>query len=173
MSGAHLDSDRLAESVHGDTAWTTAEAAHLARCAECRLELDILGAARRLASRQLAGLDPAQVAPEVLHRLRDDQALRKRRRGQWLVGLAAAAAVILAVSLGMPRGPSIPDDAGLAAYSTVSVLHELDGLSEPQLEEVLQSIPQATEALDHVEMAPLSDLSASDLERVLRSMEEE
>ena len=54
----------------------------------------------------------------------------------------------------------------------MSVLHELDGLSAPELEEVLQSIPPATEALDHVEMAPLSDLDANDLERMLRSMEE-
>jgi hypothetical protein len=175
MSGSHLDSDRLAESVHGGTAWTVAEAAHLADCAECRLELDILAVARGLGAARLSRLDTRRVATNLQHRLGAAVAsIRpKRQLSPWLLSLAAAAAVVFAVSLGIPGGRSGSGGGAPASLAGAGVLHELDGLSEPQLEEVLQSIPPATEALDHVEMAPLSDLSTSDLERVLRSIEME
>jgi hypothetical protein len=54
----------------------------------------------------------------------------------------------------------------------VSVLHELDGLGEPELEAVLESIPLAAGAVFHPEPAPLDELNVNDLERLLRSMEE-
>jgi len=169
MSASHIDSDRLSGPPVGPAAWSDAEAAHLAGCAECRLELEILAGARRLGADHLARFDPGRVATVVRGRLAAEPVAAParvvRHPGRWLAGLAAAAALVLAVRMWIPN-------AGPTSFAVVSVLHELDGLNEPQLEEVLQSIPPVTGALDHVEMVPLSDLNASDLERVLRSMEE-
>jgi hypothetical protein len=175
MSAAHIETDRIAELSHG-AAWTTEETAHLGECADCRLEVEVVAAARRLGTAQLAGFDARRVAAGVQSRLaaRPDQApVRGWHPGRWLAGLAAAAALVLAVRLGLPAGQGGASSAGGGSTPVVSILHELDGLSAPQLEEVLQSIPPATDALDHVEMAPLADLTASDLERMLRSMEEQ
>ncbi len=175
MSTAHIVADRLAGSA-GRTAWSEAEAAHLASCADCRLELELVAVARRLGTVPLAGFDPKRVATGVLLRLAtapaELPARAVRHPVRWLAALAAAAAVMLVVSRRAPSGPADLSDRGHGGALVVSVLHELDGLSEPQLEEMLQSMPPAIRALDHVEMAPLSDLNATDLERVLRSMEE-
>jgi hypothetical protein len=176
MSAAHIDSDRMAESVSGLTAWSAGEAAHLAACADCRLELDMIAAARRLGVAQLTGFDPTRVAAGVHRRLaaRPDEVRAPvvRHPWRWLAGLAAAAAVVLAVRSWSPTGSGSPQQAGQILPAVVSILPELDGLSAPQLEEVLRSIPPAAESLDHVDMAPLSALNAGDLERMLRSMEE-
>jgi hypothetical protein len=176
MSAAHIDSDRMTESVTGLTPWSVAEAEHLVGCADCRLELEMIAAARRLGTAQLRGFDPKRVAVGVHRRLavRPDQVRAPvvRHPWRWLAGLAAAAAVVFAVRSWSPTGSGNPGQAGQTPPAVVSILPELDGLSAPQLEEVLRSIPPAAEALDHVDMAPLGALNAGDLERMLRSMEE-
>ena len=176
MSAAHIDSERMAELARGPVIWPDAEAAHLAGCTDCRLEVDIIAAVRRIGAAQLAGFDPARVAAGVRQRLAAAPAeapvRAARHPGRWLAGLAAAAVVVLAVRTVIPKGRGRPAQTGQPATAVVSVLPELDGLSAPQLEEVLQSIPPAAETLDHVEMAPLTVLNASDLERMLRSMED-
>lgn len=168
MSGPHIDTDRIGEPADG-TAWTNAELAHLAACADCRFERELIGAARRLGTAQLAGFDPIRVVAGLRHRLDSEPASAPARAfrhpARWLAGLAAAAILAVAVLTGLPRDrPVVP--------VVVSVLHELDGLSEPQLEQVLRSIPPASEEFDHDEMAPLADLDEDDLEQVLRSLEE-
>ena len=176
MNATHIDTDRLAEQAHDGSDWTATDAAHLAGCADCRLELEVIAAAGRLGAAQLAGFDASRVAAGVRRRLAAEPgrpaARVVRHPAWWLAGLAAAAAVVLAVRMGMPNGSGNSSEASQGASVAVSILHELDGLSAPQLEEVLQSIPPATAALEHVEMAPLSNLDANDLERMLRSMEE-
>lgn len=176
MSGSHIDTERLTDSAVRGPAWTDAEAEHLAGCSECGFELEILAVARRLGTTRLAGLDLERVAGRVRRRLESEpQSVTKRvggQAGRWLLGLAAAAAVVLAVRTRLPNGPDGFGRMEPPALVEGSVLQELDGLSEPQLEELLRSIPPASEALDHVEMVPLGDLTSSDLERVLRSMEE-
>jgi len=177
MTAAHIDSDRMTEETGNPVAaWSEAEAGHLLVCADCRFEFEMLATARQLGAAQLTGFQPERVAAGVRRRLRDQPVAGPgrslRHPGRWLAGLAAAAALVLAVRLSIPRGPSGPDEAAVGAPATESILHELDGLSAPQLEDVLQSIPPATEALGHVEGAPLGELSATDLERMLRSMEE-
>jgi len=174
MSLTHIDSDRIVELSGDTTERSKLEARHLSECAECRLELQMTQAARRLGVAQMTGFDPQRVADGVRHRLATTPVTGptpgSRRVGYWLAGLAAAAAVVFAVGIGTrnsPAGGVVP--VQLAALST---LHELDGLGAPELEEVLRSIPPASEALGHVEIAPLNELNASDLELVLRSMEE-
>ena len=176
MSASHIDTERISEPAGGPTVWTDEEAAHLAGCADCRLEVAMVAAARRIGAAQLAGFDANRVAAGVRSQLRTqpDNAPRRipRHPGRWLAGLAAAAAVVLAVRLGIPTSPGSSRGADHPLPAVGSVLHELDGLTEPQLDAVLHSIPPASEALDHQDMALLSDLNATDLERVLRSMEE-
>jgi hypothetical protein len=87
------------------------------------------------------------------------------------VGLAAAAALALAVWDGSTRVSAPAAPMGSAPIE-LSVLHELDGLGEPELEAVLESIPLAAGAVFHPELAPLDELNVNDLERLLRSMEE-
>lgn len=173
MSASHIDAERLVDIVAARANRSDVEAAHLAECVDCRLELDMLGAAGRLGTARLSGFDAGRVAARVRDRLAGeaDHAPNSRRAVRWLAGLAAAALLVLAVRLGGPSGRGGPVPASPGAPAEVSVLHELDGLSEPQLEEVLASIPPSTEALDRVELAPLTDLNTTDLELVLRSME--
>jgi len=172
MSDTHIPVERITESAATWRPWSEPEAAHLAGCADCRLELELLAAARRLGTSQLAGFNPARVSDAVRLRLdvEGSEASTRPGRGRmgWLAGLAAAAVIAIAVYTGMPRTPS----RETRVSPLVSVLPELDGLSAPELEEVLQSIPPSSEALEHVDMAPLTDLDASALERMLRSMEE-
>lgn len=176
MSASHIDTERISEPPNGPKVWTDEEAAHLAGCADCRFEVEMIAAARRIGAAQLTGFDADRVAAGVRRQLRtrphDAPGRVTSHPGRWLAGLAAAAAVVLAVRMGIPTSPGSSRGAGHPLPAVVSVLHELDGLSEPELEAVLHSIPPASEALDHQDMALLSDLNATDLERVLRSMEE-
>lgn len=173
MNATHLDPDRIADQSPG-APWTEAEAAHLSGCADCRREVELVASVRSLGLARLAGFDADRVAARVRSGLatRPVEAPGRApwRAGRWLVGLAAAAGIVLAVRLGTPAGQLATQ--GPSAPVLLSVLHELDGLTTGQLELVLQSIPPATEALDHVEMAPLGDLSTTDLERMLQGMEE-
>ena len=113
MSVTHIDIERMTESVGAGTAWSDAEAAHLAGCADCRLELEMLAAARRLGASQPVGFDGPRVAAAVRRRLEAEPGVIRargvRRSAGWLAGLAAAAAVALSVYIGMPKaGPRIP-----------------------------------------------------------------
>jgi hypothetical protein len=173
MSGAHLDSDRLADAVR-DASWHADESAHLAECAACRLELDVVAAARRLGAADMARLESGRVAQAVLDRLATAPPAPRiggiSRPARWLVGLAAAAALALAVWYGSSRGPSGTEL--IESPVELSVLHELDGLDEPELEEVLESMPAPAGAVSHLEPLSFDELNVTDLERVLRSMEE-
>jgi hypothetical protein len=59
----------------------------------------------------------------------------------------------------------------LPTGAEIAVLHELDGLTAAELEAVLETIPPTADEAVHVESAPIGDLSAKDLERMLHSME--
>jgi len=170
MSTPHIDPDRLADTALGNAMLSDAESAHLAGCAECRLEHELVSAAGRLGGVETASLSGARVAEVVRHRLANEPPARRAPvRATWLVGLAAAAALALAVWYGATRAPSGP--TGVVPVE-VSVLHELDDLAEPELEAVLESIPLAAGAVFHPEPATLEELNVNDLERLLRSMEE-
>lgn len=173
MSGAHLDTDRLADAAR-DASWSGAESAHLAECATCRHELDIVAAAGRLGVAEMASLVSGRVAEAVLDRLATAPPASRigvlRRPAPWLAGLAAAAALILAVWYGS-RAPSATDVIEPTPIE-LSVLHELDGLDEPELEVVLESMPAPAGAVSHLEPVSFDELNVNDLERVLRSMEE-
>ena len=178
MTDCNAMRERMPAVAHRRAAWEDAEAAHLRGCAACRAEWELVLAAERLGASAAAGMDTARIAAAVRHRLRNapvtgvPQAFR--RAGRWLTGLAAAAAVILAVRLATPH-PERPVTDPSAAAATgglgeASLLPELDRLTSTELEAVLDAFEPAVEALPHVDGAALNELEPQELERVLRSL---
>ena len=168
MNAQHLDSDRFTAVARGESRWTGAETAHLDRCAECRLEWQLVSAARSLGRPESAGIDAPRLAGAVIQRLAGEPAPPERRWGHrvgWVVAVGAAAVLGLAVLL-PGREPGSPPPA-----VAITVLHELDDLTPAELEAVLETIPPTAEEALHVEAAPLGELSVPDLERMLRDME--
>lgn len=169
MTNCQEISDRMPAVAAGPGAWSAEEVAHLASCADCQAEWRLVGAARRLGAPG-SSVDPVAMAARVQERLRAEPAARvisfPSRRGGWLLGLAAAAAIVLAVTV--PKGTrSGPAPAAVAIGGT---LPELDDLSAAELEAVLKEL-EGPPAADVTEPSGMSDLNAGELERVLRSWE--
>ncbi len=99
-------SDRMPDVAHGRSDWSEAEAAHLAGCAECRAEWQLVTTASRLGDGLPSPAEPSVALTLVLHRLVRERDLTCRRMRLWsAAGLAAAAAVLLAVwTGGLGRG---------------------------------------------------------------------
>ncbi len=162
-------SDRMPQVLRGEQSWTAAEVAHLASCADCAAEWRLIGAAAELGAR-LPAVDSARIAIGVQQRLAsappDVVPIVQRRPFRWAVGLAAAAAVVLAVRMASPGGGSRPIGTG----PSIGVLSELDELTGQELVSVL-------EVLDSERLAPsvegpgLGDLTSDELEHLLRSWE--
>ena len=164
-------SERMAAVAHGAAAWTAEEQAHLAGCADCRAEWDLVAAASRLGLDVAAGLDAHHVAERVLGRLRAERGRRGRRIGWTVGGLAAAAAVLIAVWPGRPGGRvTAPVAAPLTAAAFP--LPELDSLAAPELQAVLDSLDGSLgSTVQGVDTGDLDDLDAHELQHVLDGME--
>jgi hypothetical protein len=130
--------------------------------------------AATLGDRVVQSLDEQRLARAVLARLAEEPsdtgpATPRVRRG-WLLGLAAAAAMLLVARLTLTRsagsiaGPEAP-------VPTLTVLHELDDLSAAELEVLLETLPPPAGAAVHPDPASFDDLDAKGLERLLRSLE--
>lgn len=163
--------DRMPLVAHGTAAWSEAEAAHLTACAECGAEWRVIQAARRLGDSAARRVDPVRVSGAVLTRLAADRRAARWKRGGWLAGLAAAAAVVLIVRSGTPRSSS---EAG-AAQGVSTALHvplaELESLGPAELESVLDGLDEPLGAGATPDVPRLGDLDDHQLERVLRSLE--
>lgn len=161
----HL-SDRMAGVLAGRSRWTAPELAHLAACAECRDEFELLGATRALGDRAPV-VDAARVAALVIPR-----AAASRRQQRWLrIGgwssavLAAAAAVALVVVPGSRR----PD--GAVTGSVPVVIAELDDLSNADLEAVLASVEAGLPDAADGTGPELNDLNPAELQAVLEGLD--
>ena len=150
--------------------WTGEETAHLAACAECRAEWQLVRTAGRIG----AGLPPLAdrpgLAAAVLRRVAEHPAAaptvpdRRRPVIRWAGALAAAAAVTLAVWTGTGPEPSgsTPAVAGAAA--------PVEPLSQAQVDSLLDAdVPLAGWSM--LETPTLGDLNADELERLLRTWE--
>jgi hypothetical protein len=173
VTDCHIIADRMPAVANGKARWGPSEAAHLESCPDCRLEWNLVLAAQGLGADVAAGLDTGRLAEKVARRIEDAgpvltrPGLRLARR--WLIGLAAAAALVLVIRPWSPGHSPVMNLRERAA--AVSVLNELDDLTPSELESVLEALPSAADALPHVESAPFSDLEPKDLERMLRSLE--
>ena len=159
-------SDRMPAIAAGEQ-WTAAEAAHLAGCADCAAEWALVASTHQLGA-DLPGLNAHDVAARVLGRLRAERAaVRARRRGLAFAGLAAAAAIAVAVWTGRPAGPA-GGRTGAAAAADLSLV-ELDSLRAPELEALLHSMDRTDDG-DPLHAVP-SVLDDGELDRVLEALE--
>jgi hypothetical protein len=91
-------SDRMPDVAHGRSRWTAAEEHHLAACDSCRAEWELATTAVRLGATLPPPGDPVLVTALMIERLNREREILQRRLRIWtLAGLAAAAAVIIAI----------------------------------------------------------------------------
>jgi hypothetical protein len=161
--GEHL-TERMVDVAHGRSRWTDPEADHLRDCSECAAEWRLTRHAPDLGLG--SAIDPERMAEAVLARL---AAQPSRRLSPWVrgvVGLAAAAAIVIVALRAGPGNPAVPE-----ALPPVTVLSELDDLTHDELLTVLDVLDPLPDETAFPDAAPLGDLTPSELERVLRSME--
>lgn len=166
-------SDRMPEVARGTATWSRDDAAHLAVCEECQEEWQLIRAAATHGMTVALRVDAGRLAEQVERRLRREPAATlggasRFRRAAWPAAIAAGLALMVWA------GPRVDPEAELSAGATLAVLHELDDLSDTELEAMLGAVEDPTASdfrtLDTPES--LSDLSDAELELLLRSMED-
>lgn len=170
MTECEALSERMPLVAHGESAWTAAEAGHLAQCAECAAEWRLVQVAAGLGRREAAAVDPALVAAGVHGRRVAARRWERRFRAWGAIGaLAAAAAVALVVWPG-PRPDSGPVRAAVAD-APPTLVPELDSLSADELQSVLGSLDRPLAESRTLGTDGLGDLSDDQLATVLNTME--
>jgi hypothetical protein len=171
MSDCERLSDRMPDVALQRAAWTADEAAHLASCADCRAEWDLVLAARRLEARAPT-VDPTAIAAAVQRRLVTDRTAGRRNRWFWAGGAAAAAAA--AIAFAVTRGPEArPEVAPVVAVETDPLvpLPELEGLETAQLDTLLQALDGPLAGASAADSASVDDDADAALEQLLATWE--
>ena len=166
-------SDRMPAVVLGRAEWTTQEMQHLQGCRACQEEWDVVSAASRCGRRREAMIDTEAVAASVLERLAERSSRYVRGKAWAGAGLAAAAAILIAIwaAGGDPDGTARQNGTVAAAQLQIP-LPELDNLEAAELDTVLQVIDEPNSLGDLGEDEPeLSDLNSEELQRVLDTWE--
>jgi len=156
-----------------EASWSAEEQAHLAACPDCQAEWELVSVATDLGADVAGDLDVHHVTERVLGRLRADRHGRSRRMGWAVTGIAAAAAVMLAVWAGRPGQPLGPVSHRPVGVDVAQLpLPELDSLGTPELEAVLQSLdaPIGT-SVETVDSTELDSLETPELQQVLDGLE--
>jgi hypothetical protein len=161
----HL-TDRMPDVAHGRGSWTPTEERHLATCDDCRAEWRLVSAI----APQGSPVDVDRVTAGVLAALAAKPRVLPFRRRPWVpVALAAAASVALAVTLWGPAGNGDNDAATPGAFATI--LPELEGLLESELEQVLVLVEPTQDYAPIGEVPRLGDLTDDELELLLTQVE--
>ncbi len=175
MTDCNRLSDRMPDVVAGRTEWTRAEQDHLAACAACAHELDLVRAAAALGDAFVSRTEPALIGSAITRRLADARrADRRDRRATWGAVAAAAAAVVI-ISSGAGRGkpdaePVVAATSPAPAVAAESALvPELDSLDAGELSAVLDAFEARHADPEPAATPTLGDLSDQELERVLRA----
>ena len=162
-------SDRMPSVAAGQDRWTADESAHLSSCADCAAEWELVQRTSALGREDTRFIDTAQLATDVVARVRVQRRLRGLRRSAAAVaGLAAAAALLFAVwTADTPetRAPEAPE----AAF--VLPLVELEALEADELEVVLDGLAAPLSEGTSLDTPTLGDLESTELERVLHAWE--
>lgn len=170
MTDCERLSDRMPEVAMEGGGWHGEEAAHLARCAECRAEWELVLATRRLEARA-PDVDAETVATGLLRRLAEERAGARRDRWVWAAGSAAAAA---AIALALTTGPESPGDAAprVAVEAEPLVpLPELEGLETAQLDTLLQALDGPLAGASPADSTAVADDVDAELEWILATWE--
>ena len=164
MTACERLSDRMPDVARGRARWSAEEAAHLAACADCLVEWDLVVTTIRLGAKAPRA-DPEATAAAVLRRVSEARRSRGRRR-YWGLGIAAAAVLAGVIWTGArpERGapPVAPVEVALPETEPVETA-ELDSLLE-----TMDPSQLGTSALDE---PSLDDLDTNELEQVLRTLE--
>ncbi len=172
MNDCERLSDRMPDVVLGRIEWSPDEAAHLASCAACRAEWELVLRARALEERAPTISDPSALASALTRRLAEDRAARARTRQVWaFAGAAAAAAAILAVVV-TQRGPGPATGPRTVAEAEALVpLPELEGLDAPQLDTLLRSLDRPVAGTSTLDASTLGEHEDGELEQVFATWE--
>ena len=170
MSDCERLSDRMPDVALQRVAWSAEEAAHLATCADCRAEWDLVLAARRLEARA-PSVDPATVAAAVQHRLASERRVSRRSRWGWTLGAAAAAAAVALVVARAPEPRQETAPAVAVASDPLVPLPELEGLGTAQLDTLLQALDGPLAGASAQDSTTADDDLDVDLEQILASWE--
>jgi len=175
--GCEQMAERMPEVAHGGGSWSELEMAHLTTCPECQAEWQLLQRAGRLGESAAARIDPDRVSSAVLAEVRRRRVRDRWRRGAWVTGLAAAAAVLLVVWMGTGKesGPMANRvDSGATAPVELGFqlpLSELEALDSTQLQAVLDGLDAPVGEVSPGPAPSFGELDDTQLERVLRSLE--
>jgi hypothetical protein len=167
MNDCERLSDRMLAVALHRTEWTPVEAAHLAGCAECLAEWELVLAARALDESAPTVSNLSALPATLQRRLAADRAARARARRAWsFAGAAVAAAAILAaVVTQRDAGPA--GDARTVAEAEVLVpLPELEGLETAQLDTLLQSLDRPFAGTSTLDASTLGEHEDGELEQV-------
>lgn len=174
MTTSHLI-DRMPEVARLESEWTPVEVAHLEGCEECRSEWRVVTLSLE-GRAPLPELDADRIAAAVLGRLTYGPGRSvpsgngSRRWLRPLIGLAAAAAVVLTATLVRSRV-----DEPVVATTPVreaTMLPELDELLQGEMEVLLASMETDRAAQEPIGSLPrLGDLTDTELEQLLREVE--
>ena len=159
MSQCTQLSDSMPAVAQGAARWSADEEAHLTRCEECLGEWKLVRRTAELGS-TLPAPDLERIAAGVLTGLRAPQPSRSLRLVRWAVPLALAAGLLLV--LVRSRAITPPEPAAV----TLSLLPEVEALSDAELETVIQLIPTAEPSLGGVD-----SLSEDELNQMLKDLE--
>ncbi len=166
-------SDRMPAVARGSATWDPEEAEHLAGCADCQAELAVIVPVARAGWTTLA-LDVDRIAAGVIRgSVRETPviALASRRRsfGRGLIGLAAAAGIVLSVYLVRPIAPTA--EVAVVPTRMKTAIPELDALLEDELRVVLAALEESTTELAPGPLPRLGDLTEIELQQLLQNVE--
>ncbi|HJR16371.1 MAG TPA: hypothetical protein VJ808_05915 [Gemmatimonadales bacterium] len=174
MTQCELLAERIPAVMLGRSEWTAEERQHLDACPACRQECEIVGAAARLGKDVAEKLDLDGVVITLHQRLRRSRQVDLlRRRALSIGGLAAAAAVAVALWTGNPnrQNSAAPVAGSLAAGQWAIPLPELQSLQPAELDSLLRTMDEPNVRNAAVQDPDLRDLNSEELERVLDSWE--
>jgi hypothetical protein len=169
MTDCERLSDRMPEVALHRAAWTGEEAAHLAGCAECRAEWELVLAARRLGERA-PSVNVEAVAVGVHQRLAAERTAGRRTRWVWAAAASVAAAAAIALAVGTD-GPARRAPASVAAAEPLVPLPELDGLETAQLDTLLDAVESPLAGTAAPELSAPGDDADAELDRILATWE--
>jgi hypothetical protein len=173
MSDCERLSDRMPDVARLRAAWSAEEAAHLASCADCRAEWDLVLAAHRLEA-SAPSVDPATIAAAVQHRLASERMADRRSRWGWALGGTAAAAAAATLALVVARGPESRQATTPAVAVTADPLvplPELEGLDTAQLDTLLHALDGPLAGASAHDSTTADDDVDAELEEILAAWE--
>ncbi len=172
MNDCERLSDRMPEVALQRAEWSPDEAAHLAGCADCLAEWELVLAAHALDESAPTISDPSALVAALQRRLAEDRTRRIRLVRAWsLAAAAAAAAAILAAVVTQRDAGLTPGARTVAGAEALVPLPELEGLGTAQLDTLLQSLDRPVAGTSTLDASTLGEYDDGELEQVFATLE--